>query len=67
MGAGAPWRRFRVAIRRPTTVLGLLGLVLFGYLIVVPIVTMVIQRVTVGPRDTSIVQRPEVPAPDDPS
>ncbi|MGV0714664.1 iron ABC transporter permease [Mycolicibacterium sp. XJ662] len=51
--------RFRVAVRRPTTVLGLLGLVLFGYLIVVPIVTMVIQGVTVGPRDTLIVQRPE--------
>lgn len=61
--ASAPRRhavryRFRVAVRRPTTVLGLLGLVLFGYLIVVPIVTMVIQGVTVGPRDTLIVQRP---------
>ncbi|PRC59200.1 ABC transporter permease, partial [Mycobacterium sp. ITM-2017-0098] len=31
--------RFRVAIRRPATVLGLLGLVLFGYLIAVPIVS----------------------------
>ena len=50
--------RFRVAFRRPTTILGLLGLVLFGYLIVVPIVTMLIQGVTVGPRDTLIVQRP---------
>jgi iron(III) transport system permease protein len=50
--------RFRVAIRRPTTILGLLGLVLFGYLIVAPIVTMLIQGVTVGPRDTLIVQQP---------
>ncbi|QZA12699.1 ABC transporter permease [Mycolicibacterium holsaticum] len=50
--------RFRVAAGRPTTVLGVLGLVLFGYLIVVPIVTMVIQGVTVGPRDTLTVQRP---------
>ena len=50
--------RLNVAIRRPTTVLGLLGLVLFGYLIAVPIVTMLIQGVTVGARDTYIVQRP---------
>ncbi|MET0898321.1 MAG: iron ABC transporter permease [Mycobacterium sp.] len=50
--------RFRVARRRPTTVLGLLGLVLFGYLIVVPIVAMLIQSATVSPKDTLIVQQP---------
>jgi iron(III) transport system permease protein len=50
--------RFRVAIRRPATILGLLGLVLFGYLIVVPIVTMLIQGATVNPKDTLIVQQP---------
>ncbi len=50
--------RFRVAIRRPTTILGLLGLVLFGYLIVVPIVTMLIDGATVSPKDTLIVQQP---------
>jgi iron(III) transport system permease protein len=50
--------RFRVAIRRPATVLGLIGLMLFGYLIVVPIVTMLIQGATVSPRDTLIVQQP---------
>lgn len=50
--------RFRVAIRRPATILGLLGLVLFGYLIVVPIVTMLIQAATVSPKDTLIVQQP---------
>ncbi|RAV08927.1 iron ABC transporter permease [Mycolicibacterium sp. GF69] len=50
--------RFRVGIRRPTTVLGALGLVLFGYLIVVPIATMLIQGATVSPKDTLIVQQP---------
>ena len=50
--------RFRVAIRRPTTVLGLLGLVVFGYLIVVPIMTMLIQAATVSPKDTLTVQQP---------
>lgn len=63
VSASAPRRqalryRFRVGIRRPTTILGLLGLVLFGYLIVVPIVTMLIQGVTVSPKDTLIVQQP---------
>ena len=55
-----PARRYRakVAIRRPTTVLGLLGLVLFGYLIVVPIVTMLIQAATVSAKDTLTVQQP---------
>ena len=41
--------RFKVGIRRPTTTLGLLGLVLFGYLIVVPIATMLIEAATVSP------------------
>lgn len=50
--------RFRVAIRRPTTVLGLLGLMLFGYLIVLPIVTMLIEAATVSPKDTLLVQQP---------
>jgi iron(III) transport system permease protein len=50
--------RLRLAVRRPTTVLGVLGLLLFGYLIVVPIVTMLIQGVTVSPKDTLIVQQP---------
>ncbi|PRC62945.1 ABC transporter permease, partial [Mycobacterium sp. ITM-2017-0098] len=50
--------RFRVAIRRPATVLGLLGLVLFGYLIAVPIVSMLIQAATVSPKDTLTVQQP---------
>ena len=31
---------------------------LFGYLIVVPIVTMLIQGATVSPRDALIVQQP---------
>ncbi len=50
--------RTTVGMRRPTTVLGLFGLVLFGYLIVVPIVTMLVQAATVSPKDTVIVQQP---------
>ncbi|PRC55900.1 ABC transporter permease, partial [Mycobacterium sp. ITM-2017-0098] len=36
----------------------LLGLVLFGYLIAVPIVSMLIQAATVSPKDTLTVQQP---------
>lgn len=53
------WRyRLLVALRRPTTAIGLLTLVLFAYLIAVPIVTMLLQAVTVSPKDSLIVQRP---------
>lgn len=57
-GRQALRHRLRAAVGRPTTILGLLGLALFGYLIVVPIVTMLVQAVTVSPRDAVIVQRP---------
>lgn len=36
----------------------MLGLVLFGYLMVVPIVTMLTQGATVSPKDTMVVQHP---------
>lgn len=43
----------------PTNAIGLLGLVLFGYLIVIPIVALLAESVMVGEPDEDITQQPE--------
>nr|WTB09561.1 iron ABC transporter permease [Streptomyces antimycoticus] len=48
-----------MGLRRPTTAIGVLALILFGYLIAVPIVTMLMQGFTVSPKDTVVVQQQE--------
>ncbi len=51
--------RVRAILSDPTSMIGLFGLILFGYLIVIPIMALLAEGVVVGAPDTRITQQPE--------
>lgn len=58
--SGAPLgRRLKNLLSNPTNVIGLLGLLLFAYLIVIPIVALLAEGVLVGDADEEITQQKE--------
>ncbi|MBS1897881.1 MAG: iron ABC transporter permease [Actinobacteria bacterium] len=52
-------RRVKDLLSNPTNVIGLLGLLLFTYLIVIPIVALLAEGVLVGEPDERVTQQPE--------
>ena len=52
-------QRFRLAMRNPVTAIGVLGLILFAYLIVAPIVSLLLDGFVVQRRDMAITMAEE--------
>ncbi len=57
--AGPLGYRLRTAWSDPTNAIGILALILFAYLIVAPVVSLLTDGVTVSRQDTGITQQPE--------
>nr|WP_300144283.1 iron ABC transporter permease [Propionicimonas sp.] len=51
--------RLRIAFRDPTNVIGVLALVLFAYLIIAPIVSLLVDGITVSRQDARVTRSPE--------